>query len=74
MLIFNVYVYSQVEANITVKLRTEQGEETQNLEVEDAFDYFSQQAGFALWGRTAELEISGEGPATIDRIVLNQEI
>lgn len=74
MLLFNVFVYSQTEADITVTLRTEQGEETQSLVVEDAFDYFSQYAGFSLWGRTAEIEIEGYGPVTIDRIVLNEEI
>ena len=74
MLLFNVFVYVQTAADMTVTLRTEQGEESQELSVADAFDYFSQYAGFALWGRTAEIEVTGTGPVTIDRIALNQEI
>ena len=72
--IFNVTVKTQKAVDITVTVRTEEGEQTRELSAQDKNDYWGQYAGFNLRGRTARLSISGVGSTIIDRISINEEV
>ena len=58
---------------ISVALKTEEGEQTQTLEIESAIDYWQQYVGFNLRGRSVQVTISGTGRMKIDRLIFNPD-
>ena len=58
---------------ISVTLKTEEGEQTQTLEIESAIDYWQQYVGFNLRGRSVQVTLSGAGAMKIDRLIFNPQ-
>ncbi len=72
--IFNVCVKTQIAVDMEVTVKTENGEETRQLESQHADDYWGQYAGFDLIGRTVEITVKGRGRTIIDRININEQV
>ena len=58
-----------VELSITLK--TEEGEQTQALRVEAGVNYWEQHVGFNLRGRSVQATLAGTGAMKIDRLIFN---
>ena len=58
---------------LSVKLKTEEGEQTQTMTIESAVDFWEQIVGFNLRGRSVQVELSGVGRMKIDRLAFNPE-
>lgn len=56
---------------ISVTLKTEEGEQTETLQVGAAIDYWNQIVGFNLRGRSVQVTLSGSGVMKIDRLIFN---
>lgn len=58
---------------VTVTLKTEEGEQTGELEVHRGLNFWEQFVGFNLRGRSVQVTLSGEGAMKIDRLEFNPE-
>lgn len=58
---------------ISVTLKTEEGEQTRTIEVSRALNYWDQYVGFNLRGRSVQVTLSGRGAMKIDRLLFNPE-
>ena len=58
---------------VSVLLKTEEGEQEETFEVSSANDYWDQIVGFNLRGRSAQVTLSGSGVMKIDRLIFNPE-
>lgn len=58
---------------LSISLKTEEGEQTQELRVAAGVNYWEQYAGFNLRGRSVEVTLTGEGAMKIDRLIFNPE-
>ncbi len=58
---------------LQVKLKTEEGEQTQTLMIESAVNFWEQIVGFNLRGRSVQVELSGIGRMKIDRLEFNPQ-
>lgn len=58
---------------LQVKLKTEEGEQTQTLIIESAVNFWEQIVGFNLRGRSVQVELSGVGRMKIDRLEFNPQ-
>ena len=56
---------------LSVKLKTEEGEQTQTMLIESAVNFWEQIVGFNLRGRSVQVELSGVGRMKIDRLEFN---
>ena len=70
----NVHVSPQTPAVIDVTAYTEQERASQQLNIQNVRDIYSQRMGMFLWGRTLAIEIDTRSDAAIDRISVNEEI
>ena len=72
-LVYNVFVKSQIPATLTVTVKTESGEETSDLLIEDVNDYWASHMGCQLYGRTVQVTVESKGPLLLDRISINED-
>lgn len=59
---------------VGVMLKTEEGEQTGELEVHRGLNFWEQFIGFNLRGRSVQVTLSGEGAMKIDRLTFNPEV
>lgn len=56
---------------LSVKLTTEEGEQTETMTIESALNFWEQIVGFNLRGRSVQVTLSGVGRMKIDRLEFN---